>query len=236
MLQSQKNNKVSSLSLDITKGCELESCKDQKCSRFIQRKLVDEATTIHERSRFLDSILKNDAIKFDYLVMDSFGNYVIQKIQQIPGIEIQYLNIIFENIIGKVMKYSTHKHGCRVVQTGFEVFQFEQKQRMMQELISNNSIKECSFNFNGNHVVQQILIVMGSQTQCQQIKDIIKVIDAHLIEYCVNEYCCRIIQRMIEYCHPQLIENTNIIILSNFFELSKNEFGIFVLSSILEHG
>lgn len=77
---------------------------------------------------------------------------------------------------------------------------------------------------------------MGSHTQCQQIKDIIKVIDTHLIEYCVNEYCCRIIQRMVEYCHPSLIENTNIIILSNFFELSKNEFGIFVLSSILEHG
>ena len=77
---------------------------------------------------------------------------------------------------------------------------------------------------------------MGSQIQCQQIKDFIKVIDAHLIEYCVNEYCCRIIQRMIEFCHPQLIENSNIIILSNFFELSKNEFGIFVLSSILDHG
>jgi len=66
--------------------------------------------------------VKNDAIKLDYLVMDSFGNYLIYKIHQIPGIEIQYLNIIFENIIGKVMKYSTHKHGCRVVQTGFEVF------------------------------------------------------------------------------------------------------------------
>ena len=53
------------------------ACEATQTKTLIQRKLVDEATTIHERSRFLDSILKNDAIKFDYLVMDSFGNYVI---------------------------------------------------------------------------------------------------------------------------------------------------------------
>jgi hypothetical protein len=79
----------------------------------------------------LDSVLKNRSVRFEALILDSFGNYVIQKIQQIPGIRKEYLDIIFNNIMGHMFKYSSNKHGCRVVQTGIDVFDLFQKEQMI---------------------------------------------------------------------------------------------------------
>ena len=53
----------------------------------------------------------------------------------------------------KVYKYSTDMHGCRVMQTCFEVFPAMQKEEMLFELLAENQVKDCCFNFNGNHVI-----------------------------------------------------------------------------------
>lgn len=79
MIQNQKSG-MNQATLDIIKGYEMECCKDQKCSRFIQKRLMEESVSVEEINRFLDSILKNCNVRFDYLIIDSFGNYVIQKI------------------------------------------------------------------------------------------------------------------------------------------------------------
>jgi hypothetical protein len=54
---------------------------------------------------------------------------------------------------------SNDKHGCRVVQAGFEKFTFDQKHQMLSELSDN--VIDLAKDFNGNHVIQKILINMG---------------------------------------------------------------------------
>lgn len=87
--------------------------------------------------------MKNPRVNFEQLVLDSFGNYVIQIVQQlypkivhVPGssrpedeaaratcqLPREYLDLIFEKVKGNVFRYSIHKHGCRAIQTGLEVF------------------------------------------------------------------------------------------------------------------
>ena len=70
----------------------------------------------------------------------------------------------------------------------------------------------------------------------ESIQILIQEINKDLVSYCVNEYCCRIIQRMFEFCNHEYLEESSQIIMANYAYLSQNEFGIFVLSSILEHG
>ena len=52
---------------------------------------------------------------FDELITDQFANYVFQKVLLSPFIEQEFIDLIFENFKGNVFKYSTDRHGCRVI-------------------------------------------------------------------------------------------------------------------------
>jgi hypothetical protein len=52
-----------------------------------------------------------------------------------------------------LFEYSVDKHGCRVVQTCFDVLSIKQQESIIEKLLSENKINLCSFDFNGNHVV-----------------------------------------------------------------------------------
>ena len=143
----------------------------------------------------------------------------------------------------QIYRYSTHKHGCRVVQTSFEVLRIEQKVDLLNQLLYQGLVIPCCFDYHGNHVIQKVFIEMGMMDPkdsegvgINQIKHLISLIDSEIVNFCLHEYCCRIVQRMFEFCHPELLENTSRIIVQNFELLGRNEYGIFVLSSILDNG
>lgn len=154
-----------------------------------------------------------------------------------------------------------HKHGCRAMQTGLQVFTLPQKIELVAELLRLGKVRECSFDYHGNHVIQKCIIELGQIVEeprapssvpgvpgvvhgstakpkkgAAEIRQLIQEIEREIVSYCLNEFCCRIVQRMFEFCHSDLIEGSARVVLSNYQILSNNEFGIFVLSSILEHG
>jgi len=49
------------------------------------------------------------------MVVDLFGNYVIQSIIQLPNLKKDFLEIIFERIKGNFYEFSIDIHGCRVM-------------------------------------------------------------------------------------------------------------------------
>ena len=231
---------------------------------------------VEEKERFLNRILKNPTVSFDALVQDSFGNYVIQIVQQLypkivctPGqleheepplgeqnLSREHLDVIFGQLRDNVVRYSIHKHGCRAIQTGLQVFTMSQKIGMLTEILKQNKVRECSFDYHGNHVIQKCIIELGQIVEepkasssvpgvlqeveakkgAAEIKQLMQEIESDIVSYCLNEFCCRIVQRMFEFCHVELIESSARTILGNYQILSNNEYGIFVLSSILEHG
>lgn len=77
---------------------------------------------------------------------------------------------------------------------------------------------------------------MGQQANSNAFILFIHQIEQNIVEYCLNEYCCRIIQRMFENCHLALIQKASDTIVRHFKDMCHNEFGIFVLSSMLDNG
>ena len=72
-----------------------------------------------------------------------------------------YLDKIFERLQKRIIHYSCHKHGCRVIQTGLEVFRISQKFVILQEILYNDQLLPCCYDYHGNHVIQKIFIEMG---------------------------------------------------------------------------
>jgi len=52
-------------------------CTDQRCSRFIQDRLLSPYLPAEERTLFLNKLLFDPSISFEKLVLDKFGNYII---------------------------------------------------------------------------------------------------------------------------------------------------------------
>lgn len=108
------------------------------------------------------------------------------------------------------------------------MFRVPQKISIMQELLYSDQLLNCCYDYNGNHVVQKIIIEMGQidphdrNSMDLGITDfncMIQVINSQIVPFCLNEYCCRIVQRMFEYCNPELIDSTARIIVQNFDHL-----------------
>ena len=93
--------------------------KDQHGSRFIQQKL--------ERCSSSDrQLVFNEIIHHSYqLIIDVFGNYVIQKFLEFGTNEQK--NQIVVSLRGNVLQLSLQMYGCRVIQKALESLQYVSK-------------------------------------------------------------------------------------------------------------
>ena len=88
---------------------------------------------------------------------------------------------------------------------------------MAQEIVNGNVIKECSFDFHGNHVMQRLVVNLGKMKPTPPVfLEVLKVIEEHIVGYSYNEFCCRIVQRMIESCDVGLISKSLDKIIENY--------------------
>lgn len=225
---------LGSLSLELLKGHVLECCLDKTCAKFIQEKLTSNLTR-SERTCFLDELFAIDTNRFEELVTDCFGNYIIQKALLLPNLEHKYQDAAFQQIRGKIFILSTDKHGCRVIQTCVGVFTFQKKTEIIKELIEMRYVKDCCFDFNGNHVIQRLILELAPIPRLPLMETLFKGIEESIIDFSIHEYSCRIVQRMLESCHQSYLTNCINILLDNFYFLTQKEFGIFVLSAMLQH-
>lgn len=77
-------------------------------------------------------------------------------------------------------------------------------------------INVCSFDFNGNHVIQKIVVIIQRFENSNLYPKLIAEIEKKVLEYSVHEYCCRIIQRMIENCKIESMTSLIDKILANY--------------------
>ena len=47
------------------------------------------------------------------------------------------------------------------MQTGLQVFTLSQKIELVTELLRLGKVRECSFDYHGNHVIQKCIIELG---------------------------------------------------------------------------
>ena len=109
------------------------------------------------------------------------------------------------------------------------------KESLINELFLHDLVNECSFDINGNHVVQKIVTEMGQEVYSETMSYFLQQIEEKIISYSLDVKGCRIVQRMFESCHPTFLCNSASILIENFYDLIRNDNGIYVLSSMLDN-
>ncbi|XP_028615840.1 pumilio homolog 1 [Grammomys surdaster] len=119
LLEDFRNNRYPNLQLREIAGHIMEFSQDQHGSRFIQLKL--ERATAAERQ-----LVFNEILQAAYqLMVDVFGNYVIQKFFEFGSHE-QKLALA-ERIRGHVLSLALQMYGCRVIQKALEFIPSDQQ-------------------------------------------------------------------------------------------------------------
>ncbi|NXH11918.1 PUM1 protein, partial [Bucco capensis] len=193
-------------------------------SLFIQLKL--ERATPAERQ-----LVFNEILQAAYqLMVDVFGNYVIQKFFEFGSLE-QKLALA-ERIRGHVLSLALQMYGCRVIQKALEFIPPDQQviNEMVREL--DGHVLKCVKDQNGNHVVQKCIECV----QPQSLQFIIDAFKGQVFALSTHPYGCRVIQRILEHCLPEqtlpILEELH----QHTEQLVQDQYGNYVIQHVLEHG
>ncbi|XP_016072770.1 PREDICTED: pumilio homolog 1 isoform X15 [Miniopterus natalensis] len=224
LLEDFRNNRYPNLQLREIAGHIMEFSQDQHGSRFIQLKL--ERATPAERQ-----LVFNEILQAAYqLMVDVFGNYVIQKFFEFGSLE-QKLALA-ERIRGHVLSLALQMYGCRVIQKALEFIPSDQQviNEMVREL--DGHVLKCVKDQNGNHVVQKCIECV----QPQSLQFIIDAFKGQVFALSTHPYGCRVIQRILEHCLPDqtlpILEELH----QHTEQLVQDQYGNYVIQHVLEHG
>mmetsp|Transcript_19620 Transcript_19620/g.24787 ORF Transcript_19620/g.24787 Transcript_19620/m.24787 type:complete len:779 (-) Transcript_19620:83-2419(-) len=226
VLEEFRNNKSNhKFELSDIFGHIIEFSSDQHGSRFIQQKL--ETATETEKQRVFEEILP-DALS---LMVDVFGNYVIQKFFEYGSREqIQQLSVVLE---GHVLALSLQMYGCRVIQKllqALDVLEYEQIEQLVHEIEGN--VLKCVKDQNGNHVIQKCIEKVPSDI----IQFIVDSFAGQVYSLAIHPYGCRVIQRILEHCEEKQIVPILDELLHCTCSLVQDQYGNYVIQHVLERG
>ena len=114
----------------------------------------------------LDKLIDNCLL----LIVDQFGNYVIQTIL-LMGIK-KYGNKLAEKIAQNVVYYAKHKYSSNVVEKCFDHCDGNYLRNLMYNVQKKENLRELILDEHGNYVVQKVLLLSEPNTQ----KDMLKII------------------------------------------------------------
>eukprot|EP00339_Tiarina_fusa_P022322 CAMPEP_0117063720 /NCGR_PEP_ID=MMETSP0472-20121206/44478_1 /TAXON_ID=693140 ORGANISM="Tiarina fusus, Strain LIS" /NCGR_SAMPLE_ID=MMETSP0472 /ASSEMBLY_ACC=CAM_ASM_000603 /LENGTH=660 /DNA_ID=CAMNT_0004783527 /DNA_START=476 /DNA_END=2459 /DNA_ORIENTATION=+ len=237
ILEEFRNNKTNQkFELSDIFGHIIEFSSDQHGSRFIQQKL--ETATEPEKQRVFEEILP-DALT---LMIDVFGNYVIQKFFEYGSREqIQQLSLVLEGhvlslslqMMVVVLYKNYYKQGCRVIQKllqALDVLEYKQIEKLVHEIEGN--VLKCVKDQNGNHVIQKCIEKVPSDI----IQFIVDSFAGQVYPLAIHPYGCRVIQRILEHCEEQQIVHILDELLHCTCSLVQDQYGNYVIQHVLERG
>ena len=251
--RGEDTNKYQNANIDDYRGNILSLTIDQHGCRFLQRELIKEQETKEGTERGSengkeeqekevgdDSVatlvfneLHDEVIN---LMLDPFGNYLIQKLVECITIE-QKLDLITYSK-SQFNRIALDSHGTRALQKLIECvggYKEEGKQKMCAGLIIESlapTIVSLSKDLNGNHVVQKCLINFSNDTN-QVIYDIIK--DNCETIACHRHGCC-VLQRCLDYGSQLQIESLSHEITQRLDKFTYDPYGNYVVQYVLTHG
>lgn len=148
--------------------------------------------------KLLDKLIANCLL----LIIDQFGNYVIQSILYLK--DIKSSNAITVKLLENVCYYSKHKYSSNVVEKCFDYCDNHTRHKLIEALAKQEVINDLILDEHGNYVVQKVLACIDYRTQTQLLQGIMPLFP-RINELSFGEH---IISRlMISY--PQLRNKSN---------------------------
>ncbi|EER20525.1 pumilio, putative [Perkinsus marinus ATCC 50983] len=210
------------------KGHVLQLATDQWGCRFVQLRL--EAPDEGEANLIVCELLEH----ITDLSTDSYGNYVVQKMIEVSADVETRLGLIVDQLVGEVFRLSVHVYGCRVIQRAIAATCVplpQQHALVISEL--KGRIQECVEDAHGNHVVQKIIEIERPVEKLQFIVDALTPSASWLAAHACG---CRVLQRLLETCPPDMITKMRTSIVRSCAELSTNSFGNYVIQHVIVYG
>ncbi|XP_022763702.1 uncharacterized protein LOC111309108 isoform X2 [Durio zibethinus] len=198
--------------------------KDQHGCRFLQR-LFDEGTQQDVRIIFKEII--GHVVE---LMMNPFGNYLMQKLLEVCNEEqrMRILLMVTEEP-GQLVRISLNTHGTRVVQKLIETLKTRQQISLVISALKPGFLSLIK-DLNGNHVVQRCLQCLSSEDN--------KFIFVAAAKYCVDiathQHGCCVLQRCIGHSTGEYREKLVEEISTNGLLLAQDAYGNYVVQFILE--
>lgn len=204
--------------------------KDQNGCRLIQKKI--EEKNLDFISNFFEKIAPN----LNEIVIDQFGNYVIQKFIEVSYNERNFLLNFYDNLRNTLYTISVNPYGTRVFQRTVDLMSANLNNIQNLDLIFEN-LKELIINHtydlildkNGNHVFQKILL-MYPKNKNQFIYDELCKISFEVAK--LKQGGC-IFQRAFEMASHSQKRLLVVEILKHIDVLINDEYGNFIIQQIV---
>lgn len=203
--------------------------KDQHGCRFLQKR-IDENIVLNPQVRMANfDIIFGQVHPILYeLIIDPFGNYLIQKL--IDYCDEENLNLILETLQYNLFLISINQHGTRALQKVID-----RMNNSYQLLLLVKGLKpyiiDLIKDLNGNHVIQKILNKYSPEN-CQFIYD---SIISDLFVVATHKHGCCVLQKCLNHVNAsQLIAFSNKILTFDIFtRLVNDQFGNYVLQYLV---
>lgn len=220
---------INKLPLAQLKNSILGLAKDQYGCRFLQKKIDENLISLYQiRSANFEVIFKQIHPNLYELIIDPFGNYLIQKL--INFCSETNLNLILEILQHNLFQISINQHGTRALQKIIDNLNNSYQLELLTKGLKAYII-ELIKDLNGNHVIQKILNKY-QPIDCQFIYDSI-IKDLFIVA--THKHGCCVLQKCLNHVTvSQLNEFSNCILnFSNFQLLINDQFGNYVLQYLI---
>ncbi|XP_023515681.1 putative pumilio homolog 8, chloroplastic [Cucurbita pepo subsp. pepo] len=212
-------------SLDEATGKIYLMAKDQHGCRFLQRMFTE--GTKEDIEMIFGEIIHH----VSELMIDPFGNYLIQKLLGVCD-EDQRLQILYKiNRPGELIRISCNMHGTRAVQKLIETLKTPEQFSMVVSLLKTGIVILMK-NVNGNHVAQHCLQYL--------MPDYIGFLFDAAIKSCVevatDRHGCCVLQKCLSVSDARYRDRLLSEVVRNALVLSQDQYGNYVVQFSLELG
>lgn len=214
-------------------------CKDQHGCRFLQQQLEldSDANTqlgdVSEKSNFLPGdiaatmIFNEIYLKVVELMMDPFGNYLVQKLFQ--KVSVDQRLILVKNAAPEFIRIALDPHGTRALQTLIDCISTHEEAKILIASLAQH-IVSLSRDLNGNHVVQKCL----QKLKAEENQFIFDASAEYCVEVATHRHGCCVLQRCLDYGNDEQKNQLSLKVAENATTLSFDPFGNYVVQYVLD--
>ena len=227
-------SKYANAKLEDFTGDIFSLCKDQHGCRFLQRQLdlgSEAGANVNALTRDVAAtmIFNELYLKIVELMVDPFGNYLIQKLFE--SVSADQRLILVKNAAPEFIRVALDPHGTRALQKLVECISTPEEAELIIESLSPH-IVVLSRDLNGNHVVQKCL----QRLKPEDNQFIFDTASAHCAQIATHRHGCCVLQRCLDHGNAEQREQLSSRVAEVATNLSLDPFGNYVVQYVLTRG
>lgn len=215
-------------------------CKDQHGCRFLQRQLdLGKEAAGKKKAGERCEVLTNDVaatmifneiyLKVVELMVDPFGNYLIQKL--LENLSSDQRLVLVKNAAPDFIRIALDPHGTRALQKLVECISTQEETQLIIDNLSPHVVS-LSRDLNGNHVVQKCLQKFDPPNN----QFIFDTASSHCNQIATHRHGCCVLQRCLDYGNKAQRKQLSLKVAENATNLSLDPFGNYVVQYVLSRG